>query len=133
MRWFTWYIDQHYLKVGKCCHDGDRQGKQLYHPAFLNNWMSENIQNILQNYWHHVINGKVKMELSTREQSIESKESSCWMTHCCFWFCIEKMLFRECPSLLGLQNTLTACLQRGKTRPMNIREMTPNNLMPRLQ
>ena len=37
------------------------------------------------------------------------------------------------PSQLGLQNTLTASLQRGKLPPTNVLDMTLNNLMVRLQ
>ena len=37
------------------------------------------------------------------------------------------------PSQLGLQNTLTASLQRGKTPPMSVQDMTLNNLMAWLQ
>ena len=33
----------------------------------------------------------------------------------------------------GLQNTLNASLQRGKTRPLSILDMTLTNLMVRLQ
>ena len=37
------------------------------------------------------------------------------------------------PSQLGLQNTLTASLQKSKTRPTSVLDMTLNNLMVRLQ
>ena len=37
------------------------------------------------------------------------------------------------PSWLGLQNTLTASLQRGKHPLMSVLDMTLNNLMARLQ
>ena len=37
------------------------------------------------------------------------------------------------PSQLGLQNTLTASQQRGKTLPMSVLDMILNNLMLRLQ
>ena len=41
--------------------------------------------------------------------------------------------FKTQPTWLGLQNTLTASLQRGKTPPMSVLDMTPNNLMVRLK
>ena len=37
------------------------------------------------------------------------------------------------PSQLGLQNTLTAVLQRGKTPPMSVLDMTLNNLIVMFQ
>ena len=37
----------------------------------------------------------------------------------------------ELPSRLGLKNTLTTPLQRGKTPPMSVLNMTQNNLMVR--
>ena len=37
------------------------------------------------------------------------------------------------PSQLGLQKTPTASLQRSKTPPMSVLDMTQNNLMVRLQ
>ena len=40
---------------------------------------------------------------------------------------------RNWPTWVGLQNTPTASLQRSKTPPMSILDMTLNNLMVRLQ
>ena len=42
-------------------------------------------------------------------------------------------LFEKLLSRLGLQNTPTASLQRGKTFPTNVLDMTPNNLMVSFQ
>ena len=41
--------------------------------------------------------------------------------------------FRQWPSRLGLQNTLTASLRRRKTPQMSVLVMTLNNLMVRLE
>ena len=48
---------------------------------------------------------------------------------------INKYVFQRYlwPSWLGLQNTLTASLQRGKTPPTSHLDLTLNNLMVRLQ
>ena len=42
-------------------------------------------------------------------------------------------LFHLWPSWLGQQNKLTASLQRHETAPMSVLDMTPHNVMVRLQ
>ena len=50
------------------------------------------------------------------------------------WFQLfQSNKYNSLPSQLGLQNTLTAPLKRGKTPLMSVLDMTLNNLMVRIQ
>ena len=51
----------------------------------------------------------------------------------CYCFCKHLIYNTHWTSWLGLQNTMTASLQRGKTFPTSTLDMTRNNLMVRFQ